>query len=322
MSKISKRESQKVDLLPVDLLEISPYNVRDNPEINIDDLIKSVREIGILQPLIVRPLKTPDGKPTGKYEVIVGARRLMAARAVGLKTVPCIIRDVPDSEAIIMSLTENIQRGNISEEEIRKALLRLYQDFKMRPADIATRLGVSIDYIHKFIKLAKTLEEIKAKAIKKPGRWRQEITPEKESIVPITIATTAEKIITAVKRTEVKIDEEELRKKVLEKTKNLKQKQVQRVVQEIRKELPIVTKTIKEPEKLEEYNEKRIEEIKEKIKRTKQVTILIPEDLLFNVRSIAKKLDIDDDDVIIAALEFSLSKNEFLEYLKSYKLHS
>lgn len=85
---------------------------------DITELKLSIDEKGIIQPLLVRPLKN-------KYEVVVGSRRYAAAKALGLKTVPAIIRPMSDAEALSLSLVENIQRADLELEEEAEGVLKL-----------------------------------------------------------------------------------------------------------------------------------------------------------------------------------------------------
>ncbi len=98
-------------------LYIGEMNVRKSVG-DITDLKLSIQEKGILQPLLVRPLKS-------KYEVIVGSRRYEAAKALGLKKVPAIIRPLSDAEALSLSLVENIQRSDLELEEEAEGILKL-----------------------------------------------------------------------------------------------------------------------------------------------------------------------------------------------------
>jgi ParB/RepB/Spo0J family partition protein len=98
-------------------LFIGETNVRKSVG-DITELKLSIDEKGILQPLLVRPLKN-------KYEVVVGSRRYAAAKALGLKTVPAIIRPMSDAEAVSLSLVENIQRADLELEEEAEGVLKL-----------------------------------------------------------------------------------------------------------------------------------------------------------------------------------------------------
>ena len=109
--------------LPVGQVVPSPINVRTDVG-DVSELTDSIREQGILEPLVVRP--TQDGK----YEVIIGSRRLASARELGLSVVPVVVQHVSDADAILRSLVENLQRGDLSLEDRVQAYKRL-QDIDM-----------------------------------------------------------------------------------------------------------------------------------------------------------------------------------------------
>jgi ParB family chromosome partitioning protein len=98
---------------------IGDSNVRKSVG-DITELKLSIEEKGILQPLLVRPLKT-------RFEVVVGSRRYEAAKALGLRKVPVIIKPMSDTEALSLSLVENIQRSDLELEEEAEGVLRLMQ---------------------------------------------------------------------------------------------------------------------------------------------------------------------------------------------------
>ena len=104
--------------LSIDQLTVSPINVRQNIG-DVSELADSIREQGVLEPLVARRVAS------GSYEVIIGARRLTAARQVGLSSIPVIVQDISDVNATIRSLVENIQRGDLSLEERVEAYRRL-----------------------------------------------------------------------------------------------------------------------------------------------------------------------------------------------------
>lgn len=108
---------------------------------NITELTQSVKEKGIEQPLLVRPVK-------GKYEIVAGRRRFHAARAAGLKKVPVIIRQLRDDEAIVASLIENLQREDIDPEEEYDGYVRLQK--------LNAELYGSYEQLHKATSKSKT----------------------------------------------------------------------------------------------------------------------------------------------------------------------
>lgn len=118
----------KYRLIEIKRLFIGDSNVRRGAG-DITELTRSIEESGVLQPILVRPIKN-------KFEVVVGSRRYHASKAAGLKTIPAIIRTLNDSQAIATSLVENIQRGNLKEEEEIRALKTL---MKLDPEHYGTQ---------------------------------------------------------------------------------------------------------------------------------------------------------------------------------------
>jgi ParB family chromosome partitioning protein len=127
----------KYQLIEIKRLFIGDTNVRRGAG-DITELTRSIEESGVLQPILVRPIKN-------KFEVVVGSRRYHASKAAGLKTVPAIIRTLNDSQAIATSLVENVQRGNLKEEdEIRalKTLMKLDPEHYGTQEKLAKELGL------------------------------------------------------------------------------------------------------------------------------------------------------------------------------------
>jgi len=113
----------------------------------LDELIASIKEIGILQPPVVRQT-TP-----GKYELIMGERRFRAAKAAGLKTIPVIIRQTPDNELLREALIENIHRSQLNALEEAAAYSQLLTDFSCTHDELAQKLGRSRPLISNTIRL-------------------------------------------------------------------------------------------------------------------------------------------------------------------------
>ena len=113
--------------VPIERLAVSPINVRRNVG-DISELTDSIREQGILEPLIVRP--TSDDN----YEVIIGSRRLAAASQLSLDVVPVVVQRISDAEAVIRSLVENLQRGELTLDE-RVEAYKLIEQIDGRFAD-------------------------------------------------------------------------------------------------------------------------------------------------------------------------------------------
>ena len=100
----------------------------------LEELVASIREKGVLQPLLVRP--TPDG-----YELVAGERRFRAAEAAGLSTVPAVVRRLSDREALEAALVENIQRTDLNAIELAEGYQRLVRDFSLSQEQVAERVG-------------------------------------------------------------------------------------------------------------------------------------------------------------------------------------
>lgn len=115
----------------------------------IDDLIESVREKGILQPLLVRP--HPDDQDF--YEIIAGERRWRAAQAVSLHEVPVIIRSLSDREALEVALIENLQRQDLTPLEEAEGYRRLMEDFSHTQEELAKTVGKSRSHVANTMRL-------------------------------------------------------------------------------------------------------------------------------------------------------------------------
>ena len=122
-----------------------PRTVFDESALN--ELISSIKEIGILQPPVVR--RTSGGK----YELIMGERRFRAAKAAGLKTIPVIIRQTPDNELLREALIENIHRSQLNPLEEGAAYAQLLTDFNCTHEELATKLGRSRPLISNTMRL-------------------------------------------------------------------------------------------------------------------------------------------------------------------------
>lgn len=143
------------------LLEIPVQGVSPNPkqprthfdEETIDSLAASIREVGILQPIVVR--KVPGG-----YELIAGERRLRAARKAGLATIPAVVRDSGDTDTLREAIIENIHREDLGPIELAEAFRALLDDLGLKQESLAERLGVSRSHIANTIRLLQLSPEV------------------------------------------------------------------------------------------------------------------------------------------------------------------
>jgi ParB family transcriptional regulator, chromosome partitioning protein len=127
--------------LLVNVLQAGKYQPRqDMGEEALQELADSIRAQGIMQPLLVRPIKTSAGK---SHEIIAGERRFRAAQIAGLTEVPVIIREVDDQAALAMALIENLQRQDLSALEEAQGVDRLIQEFGLTHEQAAKAVGRS-----------------------------------------------------------------------------------------------------------------------------------------------------------------------------------
>jgi ParB family chromosome partitioning protein len=153
---IEERISGPVFHLEVESIVLNPYQPRKTfNEESLKELASSIRELGILQPLVVtkEEKETEFGRKVG-YQLIAGQRRLMAAKMLGLNTVPAIVRTpMRDTEALEMAIVENIQRADLSSMETARAYARLSDEFGLTQREIAIRMGKSREAVANALRL-------------------------------------------------------------------------------------------------------------------------------------------------------------------------
>ncbi|MGO2747221.1 ParB/RepB/Spo0J family partition protein [Microbacterium sp.] len=139
------------------LIQVDPNKIVPNPRQprthfdpdDLAELVHSVREFGVLQPVVVR--KNTDGE----YELIMGERRTRAAREAGLDTIPAIVRDTGDEDLLRDALLENLHRSELNPLEEASAYQQLLEDFGITQEELATRIGRSRPQISNTIRLLK-----------------------------------------------------------------------------------------------------------------------------------------------------------------------
>lgn len=125
------------DELPIAKIRPNPYQPRDYfDEEQLAVLADSIKEVGVLQPVLVRPIGD-------EYELIAGERRFRASKRVGLKTIPAVVRDTDDTTALEHALIENLHRSDLNPLEEAAAYQQLIEDFKLTHDQVATRVGRS-----------------------------------------------------------------------------------------------------------------------------------------------------------------------------------
>jgi ParB/RepB/Spo0J family partition protein len=133
-----------------------------NPRLEIysrelDELTESIREVGVLQPIILRPIESD------KFEIVIGQRRLIAAGKVGLKTIPAIIKEFSDDEVVELNLIENIQRAELSAVEKGRSCKELMSKYPMiypNVETVASKIGVSGSTVRSWLQLVDAPMEI------------------------------------------------------------------------------------------------------------------------------------------------------------------
>jgi ParB family chromosome partitioning protein len=151
--------------LPIEFLNRNPNNPRKSfAEPDLQDLTNSIREKGLLQPIIVRPAQSNDvGSSDQAYEIVAGERRWRAAQRAGLHEVPVIIREMSDGEAFEIALIENIQRTDLDPIEEAQGYRQLMDRFEYTQEHMAETLGKSRSHIANMLRLLKLPESIQAK---------------------------------------------------------------------------------------------------------------------------------------------------------------
>jgi ParB family chromosome partitioning protein len=148
--------------IPVELLQRGQYQPRvDMRQDSLEELAKSIKAQGVVQPIVARPLGD-DGSGSTRYEIIAGERRWRAAQMAGLAEIPAVIRPVEDEAAIAMALIENIQRENLNPLEEAGALQRLVDEFDLTHAEAAEAVGRSRASVSNLLRLLELSEKVKA----------------------------------------------------------------------------------------------------------------------------------------------------------------
>ncbi len=151
---VEEDRSKKIVFLRIEQIKPNPFQPRENFDAeSMEELVQSIKEKGIIQPVLVRP--KGDG-----YELIAGERRLRAANLLNLNEIPAIIKDVEDQDSLELSLIENIQRQELNPIEAAHAYQYLLDKFKLTQEEISEVLGKSRVSITNTLRLLKLPIEI------------------------------------------------------------------------------------------------------------------------------------------------------------------
>jgi ParB family chromosome partitioning protein len=150
-------ESGGVKKLPVEFIIANRANPRrtfDNDQ--LEELTNSIREKGVMQPLLVRPSNDPN-----VFEIIAGERRWRAAQKAGLHEVPVIVRDVGDKEALELAIIENVQRADLNPLEEAMGYGQLIEQFDYTQQDLAQVIGKSRSHVANTLRLLRLPEDVR-----------------------------------------------------------------------------------------------------------------------------------------------------------------
>jgi len=151
-----------VEAIDVDLIVSNPHQPRStvDPEA-LAALAESIREHGVIQPLLVTRVE-PEGGGPAVYQLIAGERRLQAARLAGLARVPVVVKEATSSEVLELALVENLQRADLNPLEEAQAFRRLVDEFGLTQETIAARVGRSRAAVANALRLLALSDDLKA----------------------------------------------------------------------------------------------------------------------------------------------------------------
>jgi len=143
--------------LDLNLVDKNPYQTRGYlDEAAMEELVASVQASGVVQPIVVRPAGE------GRYQLIAGQRRWEASRRAGKTTVPAVVRQVSDQQAMEMTIIENLQRQDLNTMEQARAFERLSREFGLTQEQMAQRTGIDRTTVSNYIRLLKLPVEVQA----------------------------------------------------------------------------------------------------------------------------------------------------------------
>ncbi|MFC7678959.1 ParB/RepB/Spo0J family partition protein [Paenibacillus sp. GCM10028914] len=152
---LSINEDDKVVDIPLSQLRANPYQPRKTfNEEAIQELAESIRQHGVIQPIIVRSVLKG-------YEIIAGERRFRASQYCGKATVPAVVRSFSDQQVMEIALIENLQRENLNAMEVAVAYQGLMEQFSLTQEELSLKVGKSRSHIANFLRLLSLPEEVK-----------------------------------------------------------------------------------------------------------------------------------------------------------------
>ncbi|MGD0546509.1 MAG: ParB/RepB/Spo0J family partition protein, partial [Terracidiphilus sp.] len=144
--------------IPLDQIDRNPFQTRSQMnEEQLGELAASITANGVVQPILVRPL------PNGRFQLIAGERRWRASKLAGKKTIPAILRQVSDEQAMEITIVENLQRTDLNAMEQARAFERLSREFHMTQEQMAVRTGKDRATVANFLRLLKLPGSVQAR---------------------------------------------------------------------------------------------------------------------------------------------------------------
>ena len=235
----SGNESEGKEML-VKISKIEPNRVQPRKQFNedsLDELADSIRQYGVIQPLLVQ-------KKDDHYEIIAGERRWRAARLAGLKEVPVLVREYTEEEVMEIALIENIQRENLNPIEEAQAYQKLIEEYHVKHEDLAERVSKSRSFITnamRLLKLQKQVQDMVIQGVLSSGHARAILGLP----VPEDQLAAANRVVDeglSVRATEIMV-KDWYRPKPARKTPTPAEKQNQLFYKELEKKLSLCTET-------------------------------------------------------------------------------
>jgi ParB family chromosome partitioning protein len=141
--------------IAIDLIDANPYQTRGRiNEAALDELANSIQASGVVQPVVLRAVAN------GRFQIVAGERRWLASRRAGKATIPAVVRQLSNEQAMEITIIENLQREDLNPVEQARAFERLSREFNMTQEQIATRTGKDRASIANFIRLLKLPEPV------------------------------------------------------------------------------------------------------------------------------------------------------------------
>ena len=141
--------------IPIDSIDPNPYQTRRRiNEAALEELAESIRASGVVQPVVLRPTAN------GRFQLVAGERRWHASRRAGKTTIPAVVRQISNEQAMEITIIENLQREDLNPMEQARALERLSREFTLTQEQIASRTGKDRASIANFIRLLKLPEDV------------------------------------------------------------------------------------------------------------------------------------------------------------------